>query len=304
MARTQVEVIDVATQTITTNQGSLRYGQLVLATGARPIRVPLKGTGADEVLAVNSLDDFARLHSRLKPGAHIAIMGAGLIGCEFANDLRSAGYAVSVVDPSARPLASLLPEAASETLKAALEALGVRWHLGTTVQAVDREGTAYVTTLANGERLPADLVLSAVGLKADTALAQSAGLACDRGIVVDTALQTSAAHIYALGDCAQYASAGGRTLPFVMPIMNAARALAATLTGKRTEVQFPVMPVAIKTPAQPIVIAPPAPGQHGAWQAPEPGIWQFVCDQNLQRGFALAGAQTSRRMELVRQVVP
>lgn len=302
LPHTRVEAVDTAMQTVATPQGSLHYRQLVLATGARPIRVPLQGSGASEVLSVNSLDDFAQLHNRLRPGAQVVIMGAGLIGCEFANDLRSAGYLVSVVDPGMRPLASLLPEAASEGLKTALAAQGVHWHFGTTVRAVHRETTGLWVDLADGTTLPADLVLSAVGLKADTALAQTAGLACERGIAVDASLQTSAPEVYALGDCAQYASAGDRTLPFVMPIMSAARALAATLAGQRTEVQFPVMPVAVKTPAQPIVVASPAPGQVGSWQSSEPGIWQFVCEENMPRGFVLAGTQTSRRMEMVRQV--
>ncbi|HSV51639.1 MAG TPA: FAD-dependent oxidoreductase [Burkholderiaceae bacterium] len=300
MAHTKVEALDTQAQTITTSEGLLGYSRVVLATGARPIRVPLSGTGAGDVLSVNSLDDFAQMHGRLRPGAHVVIMGAGLIGCEFANDLRSAGYLVNVVDPGPRPLASLLPEAASHALQEALAALGVRWHFGTTVQTVHRDAGGNWVGLANGEWMPADLVLSAVGLNADTTLAQAAGLACARGIVVDAALQTSAANAYALGDCAQYASAGQRTLPFVMPIMSAARALAATLAGQRTEVQFPVMPVAVKTPAQPIVVAPPAPGQQGTWQAGEPGIWQFVCERALPRGFVLTGAQTSKRAEMAR----
>ena len=95
-------------------------------------------------------------------------------------------------------------------------------------------------------------MLSAIGLRADTRLAGAAGLACERGIVVDACLQTSAPGIYALGDCAQYASAGQRTLPYVMPIMNAAKALAATLAGTPTPVVFPLMPVSVKTPALPI----------------------------------------------------
>jgi len=129
------------------------------------------------------------------------------------------------------------------------------------------------------------------------------GAGLQRGVVVDPALQTSAPHIYALGDSAQYASAGGRTLPYVMPIMNAAKALAATLAGTRTEVVFPLMPVAIKTPALPIVVAAPAPGTPGAWRSVEPGIWQFIEPQGRQLGFVLTGKQTARRAEQAKLVV-
>ena len=125
--------------------------------------------------------------------------------------------------------------------------------------------------------------------------------------MVDASLRTSQPHIYALGDNAQYAGQdwnlatsaplrGGRTLPYVMPIMNAAKALVATLTGNRTELVFPLMPVGIKTPALPIVVAAPAPGTAGGWHSTSPGIWQFRDPDDQVRGFALTGAQTAQRM--------
>jgi rubredoxin-NAD+ reductase len=314
LAHTPVSAINPADQTIRTAQGELAYRQLVLATGAQPIRVPLAGDAAEQVLSVNSLDDFSVFYDRLACEAsyeinstqaavkkHIVIMGAGLIGCEFANDLAASGYRVSVVDPSAGPLAALLPAAAGEQLRAALAELGVRWYFGTTVAAVQHaSGTAGALSveLASGERLSADVVLSAIGLRANTTLAQAAGLACARGIQVDAHLQTSQPQIYALGDGAQYA--GGRTLPYVMPIMNAAKALAATLTGSPTALVFPVMPVAIKTPAYPMLVAAAAPGTVGEWVAAEPGVWHLIDPQGLRLGFVLTGAQTARRAEQLR----
>ena len=359
MKYTQVESIDVATKVLqirpmqrdaTTNAAPaqpLAYRQLVLATGAQPIRIPVQGNAAQQVRSINSLDDFSEFYSCL--GAHeqgasgsdahrktIVIMGAGLIGCEFANDLVQAGHRVQVVDPSQRPLAALLPEQASVQLRDALTFLGVVWHFGTTVQTVDTAltpdsapGPAYPplqVRLASGEVLAAHAVLSAIGLRADTRLAAAAGLACERGIVADAFLQTSASGVYALGDCAQYASAGHRTLPYVMPIMNAAKALAATLRGTPTPVVFPLMPVSIKTPALPIVAAPAHPAQAGAWVVDTstgdagtndtgtnatgisdegahtsigvgPGVWQFIDPQGVQRGFVLSGKHTARRLE-------
>jgi rubredoxin-NAD+ reductase len=107
-----------------------------------------------------------------------------------------------------------------------------------------------------------------------------------------------------LGDSAQYASAGNTTLPYVMPIMNAARALAQTMSGNKTEVAFPVMPVAVKTPALPLMIAPPKLGSKGQWMSAEPNVWQFNNEQNLVTGFVLAGAQTSKRAEMVKLLQP
>lgn len=332
LAHTRVLAIDPVTRTLRTTQGDFQYRQLVLATGAQPIRLPLAGAAIDQVQSINSLDDFAGFYQRLT-GAdqapdqlesrprQVLIMGAGLIGCEFANDLAASGYGVTVVDPSVGPIAALLPEAASAQLQQALADLGVRWHFGTTVKAVnwapagpgesEDARPALQVELSNGQLALVDIVLSAIGLKADLSLAQAAGLVCERAVVVDATLQSSSPGIYALGDSAQYAVgrwgaaldaaaapvAGGRTLPYVMPIMSAARALAATLAGTPTEVLFPLMPVAIKTPALPIVVAAPKPGTAGQWQSEEPGLWQFIDAEQHMRGFVLTGKQGARRAE-------
>jgi len=216
-----------------------------------------------------------------------------------------------VVDPAERPLAALLPAGAGEQMRAALQALGVVWHFGTTVQALNHGATGLAATLGKGDVVAADLVLSAIGLRADIALAQAAGIACERGVVVNELLQTSVAQVFALGDCAQYASAGARTLPYVMPIMNAARALAATLAGTPTALVFPLMPVSIKTPALPTVVAAPHPALPGSWIAdaldPEAaqagGVWRFMDADGQQRGFVLTGKQSTRRMELAKTTV-
>ncbi len=321
-----VQSIDTQAHTLSLQQsGSVRtlaYSRLVLATGATPIRVPIAGDAAQVVQRVNHLDDFRRLYADVaalpkradgSPPA-VLVVGAGLIGCEFANDLSQAGFAVQVVDPAARPLAALLPEDASTQLRQALEGLGVVWHFGRSVQSLDASADGahrYEATLSDGTRLGADLVLSAVGLRADTALAASAGLACQRGVLVDAHLQTNAPDVYALGDCAQYSAAGGRTLPYVMPIMNAARALAASLAGTPTALVFPLMPVAVKTPALPITVAAPDPVLQGQWiQDPattgghEGGAWRFIDAAGAQRGFVLTGKQTAKRMEWSKATLP
>ncbi len=325
-AHSTVQSMDTAARTLELVQAgavqTLAYGQLVLATGAHPIRIPLQGDAANAVSSVNHLDDLRRLHADLHAlparaqgqAATVLVMGAGLIGCEFANDLLSAGYAVHVVDPSPRPLAALLPAPAGEQLRQALQDLGVVWHFGTTVQRLDAAtggAQRWLATLANGTTLATDAVLSAVGLRADTALASQAGIACERGVLVDAQLQTSAPGVYALGDCAQYASAGGRTLPYVMPIMNAARVLAANLAGTPDVLVFPLMPVAVKTPALPITVAAPDPALQGEWvqdaeatDAQAGGAWRFVDAAGAQRGFVLTGKQTAKRMEWSKATLP
>ena len=306
IAETAVIGIDAATRTVSLADGrTLTYRDLVLANGAQPIVLPMAGNAADRVRRVNQLEDYATFRAELgEAPRRVLVIGAGLIGCEFANDLVLAGHTVQVVDPSPRPLASLLPAEAGEGLRAALSAAGVQWHFGTSVASLDSagEGATLSATLANGQTLDADLVLSAVGLRADIRLAQAAGAACERGVVVDERLSTSVPGIWALGDNAQYP--GARILPFVMPIMAASKVLAANLAGQAATLAFPVMPVAIKTPAWPVLAVPPPMGLAGAWQGVGALRWEFrdAAAGRLQ-GFVLAAEQRSQRAPLMAELI-
>lgn len=320
---TSVSSIGPASKELVTNDGPVRYNKLVLAMGAQPIQVGMAGDACDQVISVNSLDDYRALHRHLAVAsagrqAEVLIVGAGLIGCEFANDLVAGGYSVRVVDLSAYPLASLLPKDAGQAMRDALETQGVRWNFGATVTAVNWNAggdcaSRYDVVLTDGTRVGADVVVSAVGLRPNCTLAKEAGLACERGILADSYLRTSHEDIFAVGDCVQYATgawhaegaaaiSGGMCLPYVMPIMAAARALAATLAGKDTAVVFPVMPIIVKTPALPVVITFPASGVTGSWRQDEPGVWRFHCEEDRCRGFLLTGKQVSRRTEMVAAV--
>jgi rubredoxin-NAD+ reductase len=260
VANTLVHKIDASARLVQTDQGDFNYDRLVLALGASPIRVPVDGDASSEILSVNSIADFAAFYAKMEGAPrHIAIMGAGLIGCEFANDLVLGGHTVTVIDPALRALATLIDYTTSLELQRKLEPLGVTWHFGTTVQAAQKRDGHIHVQLANGETLKADLILSAIGLRPHVQLAKDAGLTTDRGIVVNEWLQSSNEHIFALGDCAQYGFVSGKiqVLPYVMPVMHASRALASTLFGKPQPVRFPAMPVRVKTPAHPITVASP-----------------------------------------------
>jgi rubredoxin---NAD+ reductase len=298
---TEVKRIDKSARRVETTAGNFDYAKLIFALGADPIRLPLAGNAADEVLSVNDIADYARFRESVTDKKHIAIIGAGLIGCEFANDLANAGYKVTVIDPTAYPLSSLLPEAAGKQLLEPLKQIGVTFRFGVAVSAVDKNAASYQLTLNNGEKLNADLVLSAVGLRPRTALARETGLTINRGIIVDQHAQTSDANIYALGDCAEYH--GGITLPYVMPIMHAARALAQTLAGTQTTIAFPPMPVIIKTPAHPVVVQPAPKNITGAWQLldSDNGVkMTFNDEQNSVRGFVLTGTKTTERQTMLK----
>lgn len=287
---------------IETDTGRIEYEQLVLALGAQPIRLPIDGDGAAAVLAVNHLADYAVFRARLEGRQRVAILGAGLIGCEFANDLRSAGIEVEVFDLAPQPLGRLLPPQAAAFFRGKLEAAGVRFHFDTSIARIDCIGDGFRLTDKHGGSHLADLVLSAVGLKPETALAQAAGLQIGRGIVVNRRLASADfPEILALGDCAEVGGAGGLVLPFVMPIMAAARALAKTLAGTPTDVAYPAMPVVVKTPACPTAVCPPPAGTQGAWreELAADGVKALFEDAaGRPVGFALTGSAAAERQAL------
>jgi rubredoxin-NAD+ reductase len=299
-----VTAIDTAAQTVTTSTGSISYGKLVLGLGADQIRLPLEGNAANEVVTVNDLEDYAQFRKTIEGKKRITILGAGLIGCEFANDLVLGSYEVDVIDLAPQALGRLLPEEAAQALQAKLSEAGVRWHFGTTVQSIDRSGDSLSITLANGSIINSDAFLSAVGLRPRLDLAKAAGITTGEGITVNRQLETSAKHVYAIGDCAEVE---GLVLPYVMPIMQAARALAPNLLGQATTLGYPAMPVMVKTPALPTIVSPPAKNAVGDWKinSVEGGLEaRFESSDGKLLGFALLGTATAQRGALTKELPP
>jgi rubredoxin-NAD+ reductase len=297
---TSVTNIDAEQKIVELDSGdTLAYDKLVLASGAVPIQFPMDGDAANQVLTVNDLQDYAHFRETVAGKKSVAIIGPGLIGSEFANDLAGADYQVHVIGPDNAPLGRLLPPEAGGMLQEALAALGVQWHLQTLVTAINKQQDQFRLSLKNGEEISVDVVLSAIGLKPDLTLAKQADLQTNRGIVTNRYLQTSSKDIYALGDCAEVEDL---VLPFVMPLMHCARALAATLTGEATEVVYPAMPVVVKTPAHPVVVSPPPFEAPGEWEveALADGVRAlFKAGEDLL-GFALTGSAVSEKQALTR----
>ena len=303
--RTRVASIDTQTQTVHLEGGeALPYSELVLALGAELIRPPIGGDAAADVLGVNDLDDYRRFQDLLaaKGAKKVAIIGAGLIGCEFTNDLLNGGFTVEAVDPMGWCLPTLLPEQSGRAVQTALEEKGATFHFGPLATEVNRAGEGYAVTLNNGDTIEADAVLCAVGVKPRTTLASEAGIEVNRGIVTDRQLRTNAPNVFAMGDCAEVA---GHVLVYVAPLMAAARALAATLAGEATDVSYPAMPVAIKTPACPVVVSPPARDADGEWhfEGDAPDIKAlFRSGAGELLGFALTGQAVKERMALAKEL--
>jgi len=187
---------------------------------------------------------------------------------------------------------------------AGLKDLGAKFHFGTVVDHIAAAGKGVKLTLANDEEIEADLVLSAVGLRPRKELAAEAGLTTDKGIVVNRALETSAPDVYSLGDCAEV---DGMVLPYVMPLMACARALAKTLAGDRTDVAYGTMPVIVKTPCCPTAVCPPPTDAEGDWEIEADGQnvrALFKSGDGQLLGFAVTGSYAVEKQPLSKEVPP
>lgn len=304
---TQVTAINTAQQTLSVGSSiTIHYKSLVLAWGADVIKPPMSGNALDKVYSINDLLDYDHFRASLKKAdaKKVFIIGAGLIGSEFANDLLNGGFEVEAVDPLAHNLATLLPEQAGRAVQKALEDQGAKFHFGTVAESVDNNaaGDGVTVKLANGTVVEADVVVSAVGVRPRIQLAEQSGIAVNRGIIANRLMQTNAANVYTVGDCAEVE---GHVLYYVAPLMAGARALAKTLTGTPTEVAYPAMPVTIKTPACPIVVSPPARDAQGEWDITADGnnvVAQFKDAAGNLLGFALTGQGTSEKLALQKQL--
>ena len=344
------QVIVVRSLVNEASQTTLAYRDLVLATGAHSRLLPNLAVNHQTIFAVNHLDEYKSFQQRLNTlksqksaPVKVAIIGAGLIGCEFANDLigqntgnQTTDITVAVFDKAARPLAQQLPSEAGIMLQDALTQSGVTFYLGTDITRIttniDTSDNATVTISFDKDKqsqtFEADIVLIAIGLVANTDLAASANIAIassqhinptithlprtvQQGIKVDAYLATSAKHIYAIGDCANVM---GSYMPYVMPLMNQAKALAKTLADPNmapTKVAYPAMPVAIKTPSLPLVVLPVS-GQYSDdqlyWQTtPTTDGMVMIAhpkdDTSSILGFVLAGKEAAKqRLTLTKQV--
>lgn len=250
MAQTQATQVNPRALTLSTTRGTLPFAELVLAHGAQVALPP--SLPAELCWRINHLDAYLRLRQSLglpDTGAlpegvapHVAIVGAGLIGSELANDLALAGCRVTLIDPMPEPLARWSAQAAGRTALAAWKDLPIRFVGGTGVEAMEStEGGGKRLTLGNGETLLADQVIAATGLVTPNRLATSAGLAWANGIAVDgTTLATSHPRIHALGDCI---TIDGQASRYIEPIARQAATIAAKIAARRQGAGLDACPV-------------------------------------------------------------
>src|ERR1700690_2194503 len=228
--------IDRGAQRLLLASGSfLDYGHLVLATGARNRLLDLPNANLPDVKYLRILDESEALRQRIGTAKHVAVIGAGFIGLEFAATARAKGLEVDVIELGTRVMARAVTAEISGYFQQRHTAAGIRIHLGVQATSIESDGSRVTgVNLSDGRHLPADLVVVGVGVLPNVELAAEAGLPVAAGIIVDEQLLTSDPNISAIGDCALFASprfGGSLRLESVQNATDHARCVAARLTG-------------------------------------------------------------------------
>ncbi|MBU8866231.1 NAD(P)/FAD-dependent oxidoreductase [Paenarthrobacter aromaticivorans] len=197
--------IDAGNRTVTLQDGrTLDYAKLLIATGAQPRRIPLPGIDLEGVMTFRTFEDSLRLQSLLRDGGkHVVMVGSGWIGMELAAAARSYGNDVVLLGLEEIPLSAAIGPELGNYFRALHEENGVSFRLPASASAIEgNDGHVSGVRTNAGEVLPADIVIIAVGVVPDTSLAETAGLSLDNGVLVDSALRSSAPDILAAGDVA------------------------------------------------------------------------------------------------------
>jgi NAD(P)H-dependent nitrite reductase large subunit len=227
----RVTGVDVERRIVIADDGSIApYDRLVFATGSSAWMPPVEGLDKDGVFTFRTLDDTRALLGRAGPGVKALVIGGGLLGLEAARGLQVQGCDVSVVHLMDRLMERQLDVTGGSFLKERMEELGVRVLLGRTTRAILGNGHVEGVEFSDGERIAADLVVVAAGIRPNAELGRRAGLQVNRGIVVNDYMETSQPDIFAVGECVEHK---GVCYGLVAPIIEQAKVLAATITGNK-----------------------------------------------------------------------
>ena len=203
LTSTTVTAIDPVVSTVTVGDGrELRFDRLLLATGAEPRRIPVPGAALGGVYYLRSMADCDALRERLDGGGHVAVVGAGWIGSEFAASARQRGFEVTVIDPLSLPNERIFGREIGGFYRDVHAQHGVELLLGDGVHSFEGDGTVARVRTTGGRTVDCDFAVVGIGVSPRTKLAHEAGLEVENGILVDERLQTSAHNVFAAGDVA------------------------------------------------------------------------------------------------------
>lgn len=275
-----VTSIDRAARTVTLVDGlTLHYGKLVLATGSTPVKPPLPGSDLPGVVTFRDTADVGRMRAYAARGARIVVIGGGLLGLEAAYGLSKAGGQVTLLHLVDRLMERQLDAEGAALLAEAITARGITVRLG--AASTGFVGTDMVTGvgLQDGTIVPADLVVVAIGVRPNADIARAAGLAVNRGVLVDDGLATDDDSIFAIGECAEHR---GGVYGLVEPAHEQARVLAMRLTGKPAAYEGSLLATNLKVSGVGVFSA-------GAFEAAEGTETVVLRDRNvgLYRKFVL-----------------
>ena len=239
--------IDRTRKQVTTQQGErIEYDRLILATGSKPFVPPIQGTALKGVISFRDIYDVNRMVEYATHKKHAVVIGGGLLGLEAAYGLKQRGMHVTVLHLTDRIMDRQLDHRASEMLKSSIEQKGIRIITQANTESLLGDDHGHVTQvrLKDGTILDADLVIFAVGIRPNIALAESAGLRCNRGVIVNDAMQTFDPSIYAVGECIEHR---GQTFGLVEPLWGQAFICASHLAEHgRLTFKAPTVPTQLK----------------------------------------------------------
>ena len=197
--------IDTEKKEIHTDDGAkFKYTKLIYALGSECFIPPIQGADQPEVIAIRRLSDTQKVTELLPQTKEAVVIGGGVLGLEAAWELKKARCKVTVLELAPRLMGRQLDEGAGEIIKAVSEAQGITIHTGVQIEAIEGDGHVTGVRLGDGRVFPAQLVIVSCGVRANVTVAKAAGIETDRAVVVNSRMETSAADVYACGDCAQY----------------------------------------------------------------------------------------------------
>ena len=277
-----------------------QYDKLVLATGASAFVPPVEGR--ELMITLNSQQEYQASETLLRDAERVMIVGGGLIGTELAMDFCRAGKAVTLVDHAASILSALMPAEVSSRLQHRLTDMGVHLLLKSQLQSLAKTEGGIRASLDGGRSVEVDVVVAATGLRPETALAHRAGAETQRGVKVDSYLQTTQPDIYALGDCAEI---NGQVLPFLQPIQLSAMYLAKNLLGGSAPLKLPAMLVKVKTPELPLHLAGETQRKDLNWQItlePEGMVARGADHEGQMRAFVVSEDRMKEAFALLKSL--